>query len=473
MKRGLVWFRRDLRLHDHVALHAAIESCDEVHSIFIFDKNILSKLVNKQDTRVQFIHDSIIEMEEELNKRHSSIEIRYGVPEEEIVSYCQNNNIHHVFTNRDYEPAAKKRDELVAKKLDAINIEFSHFKDSVVFEANETLKNDGTPYKVFTPYMRAWRGALLEHGGVVPNYSSKLDKFVRRENPNSIIHKDWIKEIGFINTPPHFKAGTKAAQLRLKQFLKVIDDYEKARDFPALDGTSNMSVYIRHGNISVRDLVRAAQSGTTIGHEKWLSEVIWREFYQYILDQFPKVVNQAFKPAYDGIKWRGGTKELNAWKKGETGYPIVDAAMRCLAATGTMPNRLRMVTASFLCKTLLVDWREGEKWFAKKLLDFDLAANNGGWQWSASSGVDAQPYFRIFNPWSQSQKFDSDGIFIKTWCPELSNFDGDQIHTPHELTPMEQQLAGCIVGEDYPQPIVDYAKKRQEALEMYQEAVKV
>lgn len=473
MKRGLVWFRRDLRLHDHVALHAAIESCDEVHGIFIFDKHILEKLEDKKDMRVQFIHDSLVEMEEQLNKRNSSLEVRYGVPEEEIISYCQKNQVHHVFTNRDYEPAAKKRDHTVASKLNELNIEFSHFKDSVVFEAKETLKSDGTPYKVFTPYMRAWRGTLLEHDGVVPEFDCKLERFAKRHNADSIILKDWMKVIGFGSAPPHFKAGTKAAQAQLKNFLNIINNYEKARDFPALEGTSNMSVYIRHGNISVRDLVRAAQSGNSIGHEKWFAEIIWREFYQYILDQFPSVVRQAFRHAYDGIKWRGGKKELEAWKKGETGYPIVDAAMRCLAATGTMPNRLRMVTASFLCKTLLVDWREGEKWFAVKLLDFDLAANNGGWQWSSSSGVDAQPYFRIFNPWSQSQKFDPDGIFIKSWCPELSKFDSDQIHAPHELTPMEQQMAGCLIGEDYPQPIVDYSKKRQEALEMYKEAVKI
>lgn len=473
MKRGLVWFRRDLRLHDHAALHAALSSCDEIHTIFIFDKNILNKLEDKKDTRVQFIHDSLLEMEEEFNAQGSSLEIRYGLPEEEVINYCQEYKIDHVFTNRDYEPAAKKRDQKVAKELSKSSIEFSDFKDSVVFEAKETLKSDGTPYKVFTPYMRLWRGVLLEHGGNVANYECKLSKLLQRKNKNSIKAIDWMQRIGFEVAPPHFKAGTKSAKQQLKKFLTIINDYEKARDFPALEGTSNMSVYIRHGNISVRDLVRAAQSGSSIGHDKWLSEVIWREFYQYILDQFPEVVNQAFKPAYDDIKWRGGKKELDAWIKGETGYPIVDAAMRCLAATGTMPNRLRMVTASFLCKTLLVNWREGEKWFAAKLLDFDLAANNGGWQWSASSGVDAQPYFRIFNPWSQSKKFDPDGIFIKTWCPELSSFDSDQIHAPNELTPMEQQMAGCTVGADYPAPIVDYTKKRQEALDMYKEAVKI
>lgn len=473
MKKILVWFRRDLRLHDHAALSNALKEADEVHAIFIFDKHILGKLEDKSDTRVHFILDSIKEMEEGLNDAGSSIEVRYGIPEEEIIDYAKKHHINSVYTNRDYEPAAKKRDDKVQLELQKSKIDFVHFKDSVIFEGQETLKDDGTPYRVFTPFMRRWLEKLSTSGGEVPNYPCKLNKMFQWKNPKSVLTTDWLSEIGFISAPPHFTAGTTVAKKRLKAFLEIIEKYDDLRDFPALDGTSNMSTYIRHGNISVRDMVRASKTGNSIGHKKWLSEVIWREFYQSILDLFPEVISQSFKPQYDEIKWRGGKRELEAWKKGETGFPIVDASMRCLAATGTMPNRLRMVTASFLCKTLLVNWREGEKWFAAKLLDFDLAANNGGWQWCASSGVDAQPYFRIFNPKSQSEKFDPEGNFIRTWCPELSNLNNKQIHEPSSILPMEQQMLGCVIGEDYPAPVVDYAKKRQEALEMYKEAVKL
>lgn len=472
MKKSLVWFRRDLRLHDHVALDQATKNDDEVFGVFVFDPAILDKLSDKNDQRVQFIHDSLVEMEQTFIKYGSSLEIRYGKPQQEILDFCKKNNISDVYVNKDYEPAAKKRDEEVFNILKEEKINLHFHIDSVVFEAASTLKDDGTPYKVFTPYMRKWMSVLNQYGGEVAIHSPVLKKLATRENKRSIINIDWMKEIGFIKSPPYFKAGTVAAKNQLKEFSKKISEYGKMRDFPAADGTSNMSVYIRHGNISVRDMVRAGMHGNTDGHHKWLAEVIWREFYQYILDQFPHVTKGSFKPQYDEIKWQGSSSELEAWKKGETGFPIVDSAMRCLKATGTMPNRLRMVVASFLCKTLLIDWRKGEEWFAAKLLDFDLAANNGGWQWSASSGVDAQPYFRIFNPYSQSEKFDQHGEFIKTWCPELSNIEGKYIHAPHTMSPMDQQLCGCVIGEDYPAPIVDYSKKRMQALEMYKEAVK-
>lgn len=472
MKRGLVWFRRDLRLHDHVALSVASKVCDEVHAVFVFDTTILNHLKDKSDARLHFIIDSLKEMEEILNKHNSSIHVLYGDPTTLIPKFCREQNIHALFFNRDYEPQAKKRDESVIATLKQAKIEAHHFKDCVFFEAKEVLKNDGSPYKVFTPYMLRWREALRKQEDQVPQYPCNLKKMVTYKNDTSILEFDWFKKLGFSPSVPHLKAGMTAAKKQLDSFLTRIQDYEKLRDFPALEGTSNMSVYLRHGNISVREVVKAALTGTSIGHQKWLAELVWREFYLYILDQFPEVVNHAFKPSYDQIKWDQKPDLLEAWKNGETGFPIVDAAMRCLKATGTMPNRLRMVTASFLCKTLLLDWRLGEAWFAQKLLDFDLAANNGGWQWCASSGVDSQPYFRIFNPWSQSQKFDPAGDFIRSWCPELSLFDEKQIHHPHEATPLEQQMAGCLVGQDYPFPVVNYSLKRHEALMMYQKAVK-
>lgn len=473
MNKSLVWFRRDLRLHDHAALSNAIHNSDEVHVIFIFDPALLDQLHDKKDCRVQFIHDSLLEMQSTLIKVGSSIEIRYGQPATELLSYCKEYKISDVFFNRDYEPSTKKRDAKVTSLLQQNNINSHHFKDSVIFEAPSILKDDKTPYKVFTPYMKKWMSTLALQEGEVPTFSCPSHKYLKRKNIKSIDQYDWLDEIGFEVSPPHFKAGTKAALEQLNHFGSKIVDYDRLRDIPAADGTSNMSVYIRHGNISVRDLVRAANMGNTNGHSKWLGEIIWREFYQYILDQYPHVQNGAFRPAYDQIKWRGKKNEFEAWKRGETGFPLIDAAMRCLAATGTMPNRLRMVSASFLCKTLLIDWRKGEAWFAQKLLDFDLAANNGGWQWCASSGVDAQPYFRIFNPYNQSEKFDPQGDFIKTWCPELSNTEGKFIHAPHKMSPLEQQLYDCIIGQDYPAPIVDYSKKRVEALEMYKEAVKI
>lgn len=451
----LVWLRRDLRLHDHAALSAALAQ-GETTLVFIFDKHILDKLKNKHDRRVTFIYQSLQEIEATLQKKGSSLLIRYGLPEEEIPKICEELKINHVFTNRDYEPYAKKRDELVAKKLKATGVEFHTFKDSVFFEKHEVLKNDGSIYKVFTPYKNKWLEKFTDNNKTISDHECALKNLRKFENPKNILKHNWYKDMGFVETLPPLPGGTSHALKRLKDFDQHLNQYKEARDFPAIPGTSNLSVYIRFGNLSVRDMIRAGTARRSEGAQTWISEIIWRDFYHMILDTHPYVEKSSFKREYDQIRWLGRPEDFEAWCQGQTGFPIVDAAMRCLNQTGMMHNRLRMIVASFLCKTLLIDWRLGERYFAEHLLDFDLAANSGGWQWSSSSGCDAQPYFRIFNPYSQSEKFDPEGTFIKQWIPELKNADPKEIHHPSGL-----------LFPDYPQPIVSYEKNRQRCLEMY------
>ncbi|MCR9205646.1 MAG: DNA photolyase family protein [Halobacteriovoraceae bacterium] len=470
MSKALVWIRRDLRLHDHHALSQALAENDEVYLVFVFDKLILEKLP-KKDKRLTFIHQSLVDIEEKLVENNSSLHICHGDPTEEIPKLIKKLKVKKLYYNRDYEPYAVKRDQKVEKNLSQEGVEVFSFKDAVYFEGHEIKNKQGKIYKVFTPFKRAWYEVFMEQGGEVPQYKISLKSLAPVENKTSILNKDWHKALGFTPDEPPLKGGFVEAKKRLEKFKNDISVYQEARDYPAMDKTSNISPYIRHGNVSVRDLLKRGMSGKDVGHLTWTSEVIWREFYQGILANFPHVEKKCFKPEYDAIKWRGGKKEWDAWKNGQTGFPLVDAAMRCLNETGLMHNRLRMVVASFLCKTLLIDWRKGERYFAEKLLDFDLAANNGGWQWSASTGTDAQPYFRIFNPYSQSEKFDKEGVFIRKWCPELSNLSNKAIHNPTTMDMLDQADAQCTLGVDYPFPVVDYKMKRQEALEMYKEAL--
>jgi len=458
MKKGLVWIRRDIRLHDHAALSAATKECDEVYLVFVFDKKILDKL-EPEDRRVSFLYESLWEIEEKVG-----IHTLIGDPVDLIPKLYKKLKIDQLYFNRDYEPYALKRDNKVIRELK----EVATFKDSVFFEPHEILKSDGTPYTVFTPYKRKWLEAFLNQGKTVSDYKVNLKKI---KNGNSKLGPALLKKMGFEKTKNILVGGTSKGKKLLSSFDKKIEKYDETRDFPAMEGTSNLSVYIRFGCISIRDMIRLSLKKDSKGHDVWLSELIWREFYQMILGQFPHVVKKEFKPKYEGIPWSGTSKEFKAWKEGKTGFPIVDAAMRCLNETGMMPNRLRMVVASFLCKTLLIDWKKGEKYFASKLLDFDLASNNGGWQWSSSTGCDAQPYFRIFNPYSQSQKFDGDGEFIKKWCPELASLDSKKIHQPDLADMLELAEAGCSLGKDYPFPVVSYSRNRQKALQMYKKAL--
>jgi deoxyribodipyrimidine photo-lyase len=453
--RNLCWLRRDLRLHDNFALSEALKSGQTLVT-FIFDEEILSKLKNKADKRITFIYDSLIEIENELQKKGSSLLVRYGSPVEEIPKICEEFKITKLFFNRDYEPYAKRRDEAVTKKLKALGIESENFKDSVFFEKQEILTGSGSLYKVFTPYKNKWLEKFDSLEKSIPEYKCNLKNLYPYTNKKNILAVNWYDIIGFKETSSPLQGGTKSALKLLDKFGTHIQKYKAERDFPAIQGTSNLSVHIRFGTISLRDMLRQGFSQKNEGASTWVSELIWRDFYQMILDTHPYIEKESFKREYDQIKWLGKDEHFKAWCEGQTGFPIVDAAMRCLNETGMMHNRLRMIVASFLCKILLVDWRKGERYFAEKLLDYDLAANNGGWQWSSSSGCDAQPYFRIFNPYTQSEKFDENGEFIKKWVPELVAASKKEIHRP----------SGLLFSQ-YPQPIVSYEANRVKCLEMY------
>lgn len=470
MKKSLCWIRRDLRLHDHYALKESLNAADETHVVFIFDQIILDKIFNKNDARITLIIESLQEIERELNKHGSSLIIRYGNPVIEIPKVIAEYGIHGLFFNHDYEPYAKSRDAEIEVILRKKDIAVAHYKDHVFYEKKEILNGSNEIYKVFTPYKNKWLETFRNHDEHIPEYKCNLKKLAQFKNSKNIIDHDWQTEIGFLETPCILKGGTHEALKKLAEFKAFIDNYKEARDIPALEQTSNLSSYIRMGNLSIRDMIRLAIAKDNTGYATWLSEIIWRDFYQMILDSFPHVQNKCFKPEYDKVKWEGSDSDFQSWCDGQTGYPIVDSAMRCLNTTGMMHNRLRMVVASFLTKTLLIDWRLGEQYFAEKLLDYDLAANNGGWQWSASTGVDAQPYFRIFNPYNQSEKFDNQGIYIRQWCPELSRFSNKTIHSPHDTEIDEQIAAKCIIGRDYPHPIVAYKQQRDRALNMYKAA---
>ncbi len=469
--QNLVWIRRDIRLHDHHALSEALKN-GNTQLIFIFDPQILNKLKNKQDRRITFILESLIDLERKLRNKNASLMIEIGKPVEVLLKIQQTHKYKNLFFNRDYEPYAKERDQLVEKSLKKIGIEVKSFKDHVFFEKHEVLNQSREIYKVFTPYKNKWVENFKNQESIIPDYKCNLNNLFKTLPLNKLIENDFHSKLDFINMSDNsIKGGSTLALKRLRDFEADINNYHQWRDLPAYNKTSNLSTYIRHGNVSIRDMIRLpfqlSQLSINEGATIWWSEIIWRDFYQMILDVYPKVENFSFKPQYDDIKWLGTPEHFKLWCQGETGFPIIDASMRCLNATGIMHNRLRMIVASFLCKTLLLDWRLGEKYFAEKLLDFDLAANNGGWQWCASTGVDAQPYFRIFNPYSQSEKFDRDGDFIRSWCPELSHFNNKNIHSPHDTDFVEQARAQCVIGQDYPHPIVSYSKNREKALIMY------
>lgn len=483
-KTGLVWLRRDLRVTDHPALFKALTECQKVYIAFIFDQAQLGRLIKEmdffeqahEDRRLGFIYESLQEVNRELHSHEGQLIIRYGEQVQVIHQLIQDYSIHKLYFHRDYEPRAKERDLKVVNQCKEINVEVEHFKDHVIFEHQAIRTAQGDLYKVFTPYKNRWLEAfwpnqheLLQNFTPAHFHSlAKKDDHLAKEI--SLDQKDRLEKMCKLKfLPPTLPGGTAANIIKLKSFTdSQLDTYDKTRDFPALESTSLLSTALRHGVISIREAFRSALSRKSSGASIWMSELIWREFYQMILDTHPSVVRTSFRPQYDAIQWRGGDQEFQAWCQGQTGYPLVDGAMRGLNQTGQIHNRLRMVVGSFLCKTLLVNWRLGERYFALKLLDYDLAANNGGWQWCSSSGCDAQPYFRIFNPYNQSEKFDAEGEFIRLWCPELRELPKKFLHRPDLLNPLEQAQYGVSLGQDYPAPIVDYKKKRQEALEMYQ-----
>lgn len=420
------WLRRDLRLHDNTALFQALQSGWPVQLVFIFDKNILDKLEDKNDRRLTFIHRALTEIQNEAKKYGATLQTFYGHPEVIWKELSDDAQLKGVYTNRDYEPYARQRDTNVIALLKSKNIPFHHFKDQVIHEAHEVLKDDGKPYTVFTPYSRKWK-AQLKQEALLSRPSETMLQKLKPAAAKPILS---LEAMGF--EPVDFDFPSPEVRDSLLQ------QYHEKRNFPALPATSHLGVHLRFGTISIRALASRAQQL----NETFLNELIWRDFYQMILWHFPHAAKSAFKPAYDHIPWRNNAAEFEKWCTGQTGYPIVDAGMRELLATGFMHNRVRMIVASFLTKHLLIDWRWGEAWFARHLLDFDQAANNGGWQWAAGSGCDAAPYFRVFSPEEQTKKFDAKAEYIRRWVPE---FDSLQ----------------------YVRPVVDHKMARDRALDTY------
>lgn len=405
-KVNFFWFRRDLRLDDNAGLYHALKYSENVIPIFIFDSEILDKLDNKSDARVQFIHDTTTTLKEELHNLGSDLMVKYGDPIEIWKELSTSFEIQAVYCNKDFEPYAITRDDKVSEILAGAGAELKSFKDHVIFEKGEILKGDGTPYTVFTPYKKRWLAKIDDGNKDYYLKSYPCSKYYQAFNQNERFPHLTLNEIGF--QPSTIVIPSQ----QVKQ--GIIKKYDQQRNFPAIDGTSRLGIHFRFGTISIREKARKAWAL----NETYLSELIWRDFYAMILAEFPHVAQNSFRAKYDSIEWRNNEQEFEKWCKGETGYKIVDAGMRELNQTGHMHNRVRMITASFLTKHLLIDWRWGEAYFAEKLLDFDLASNNGGWQWAAGSGTDAAPYFRIFNPYTQVEKFDKDLKYVSKWVPE-------------------------------------------------------
>jgi deoxyribodipyrimidine photo-lyase len=442
----IFWFRRDLRLEDNAGLYHALKNNENVLPLFIFDRNILDDLEDKKDARVAFLHHTLSEIKEKLQAEGRSILIKYGKPVEIWASILQEFAIKAVYTNHDFEPYAIARDEAMRVFLQENKIEFHTFKDHVIFEKNEVTKDDGKPYTVFTPYSNKWKAKLKTRLSKVVNSEGKHEEisYYFKSYPCEKYANNFLKTAD-LPMPTLAEMGFNESNITIPSTevsRGIIRNYDQTRNFPRLKGTSQLGIHFRFGTISIREKARNAQNINEI----YLNELIWRDFYSQIMTHFPHVVGNSFRPQYDRIPWRNEPKEFEKWCEGKTGYPIVDAGMRELNATGFMHNRVRMVVASFLTKHLLMDWRLGEAYFAKKLLDFDLASNNGGWQWAAGCGTDAAPYFRVFNPTEQQKKFDADFVYIKKWVPEYGT-------------------------STYPKPMVEHVFARNRCLEVYKAAL--
>jgi deoxyribodipyrimidine photo-lyase len=464
-KRALVWFRRDLRDFDHAALYHALSCAGDIYGAFVFDREILDPLP-RHDRRVEFIRDSVAELDASLG---GNVVTLHAHAREAIPALARELRVDAVFASRDYEPAAIARDRDVAASLARAGITYHDFKDHVLLERDELTGRSGRPYSVFTPYRAAWDKALTpDHlRPYAINWNGRTLARAPRHAPVPS-----LEALGFAATnlrDTGVVPGMQGGAALFAQFRERIDDYAARRDYPALAGSSRLSVHLRFGTVSVRELAAFAHARSLepggVAARTWLSELAWREFFAQVLWHRPDVVDHAYRSEYEHLRFRNDRHLFDAWCAGRTGYPLVDAGMRELDATGFMHNRVRMVTASFLVKDLLCDWRWGERHFAAKLLDYDLASNNGNWQWAASTGCDAQPWFRIFNPVTQSERFDPDGMYIRRFVPELRALQGDAIHAPWKR-------AHGIVARGYPAPIVDHAASRAAALEMFRAAKK-
>jgi deoxyribodipyrimidine photo-lyase len=479
-----MWFRRDLRAFDNAALFHALKSCKQVHCVFVFDKAILDSLP-RADRRVEFIRESLVALDAELHavagQAGAGLIVRHAVAASEVPRLAHELGVQEVFANHDDEPDALARDAQVRGGLANFGIGFQTFKDHVIFERSEVLTQMGKPYGVFTPYKNAWLQKVNDY--YLKSYPvGKYIKALAARPKAYQVPVPTLADIGFEPTNLsnlHVPTGSPGGLALFEDFFDRMDKYDETRNFPAIKGPSYLGVHLRFGTVSIRQLASTAYKRMLVGStgaEIWLSELIWRDFYHQILHHHPRVVTGAFKPEYNDIKWdhHKHAKELfAAWCEGRTGYPLVDAAMAQINQTGYMHNRLRMVVASFLTKDLGIDWRWGERYFAEHLNDFDLAANNGGWQWASSSGCDAQPYFRIFNPTNQSEKFDPEGKFIRRYVPALAKLSNKAIHAPWLAKPLELEEAGLVLGRDYPRPIVDHAEARAHTLERYAVVKKV
>lgn len=427
---SIFWFRRDLRLEDNHGLHRALSGENPVLPIFIFDMTILEKLPNN-DHRVSFIHVQLEKINQQLQEKYNtSLAVFHGKPDKVFEQLIEKYDVQSVFANHDYEPAAKKRDNSIAESLNREDVEFKTFKDQVVFEKSEVVKDDGNPYVVYTPYMKRWR-ATFNSSQDIQNYKTDIQNYVTNHGEQFLS----LSDIGFTKTHiplPEYDIST-----------NIIGNYSDKRDFPAQNATSHIGTALRFGTISIRRLVEKALQSED---DTFLKELIWREFFMQVMWHFPYSATRAFREKYDFVPWRDAPEDLQKWKGGQTGYPIVDAGMRELNTTGYMHNRVRMVVASFLCKHLLIDWREGERYFAEKLFDYELSSNVGNWQWAAGSGVDAAPYFRVFNPETQMKKFDPNGGYVRKWVPEY-------------------------FGTGYIPPMVEHKFARERAIERYKTAL--
>ena len=482
VSRALVWFRRDLRVADHPALAAALRDAAQVWCVFVLDKPILDPLP-ADDRRVAFIRASLADLDGQLatlSGGRARLVVRHAVPADGIPRLAAELGVQAVYFHRDDDPAARARDARVHERLRADGRAMHGFKDHVIFERKEILTGGGTPYGVFTPYKNAWLRALHARPQLLGDCGSDVDGSALAAPPASPSRDGAavpaLDEFGFREraaTPcddAGLRPGSAGGEELLAEFLDRLDDYDDTRDFPARPGPSHLGVHLRFGTLSLRRLVRLATQrieGGSRGAQTWLSELVWRDFYHQVLFHHPHVVAHAYRADCEDLRWEQGPQadaQFAAWCEGRTGYPLVDAGMRQLNAGGYMHNRLRMVTASFLTKDLGVSWQRGEAYFASKLNDFELASNNGGWQWAASTGCDAQPWFRIFNPVTQSERFDPQGAFIRRWVPELRLLGGKAIHAPWTAGPAELAAAKLVLGRDYPLPIVDHDEAREKTL---------